>query len=187
MSGVRFLPAKSRPVRPWKNGGGVTRDIVVFPAEAGDDDFLWRASIATIASAGPFSAFPGVDRMFLLLKGTLTIGIGDGGEQRMDPRSPALAFDGEERVHARVPGSECTALNIMTRRGRASARVDRWEIARASSADALLIVCPETAMIRCSEEAFDLAAGDALLLDRPADLSEIKGAVIAVELSYAAA
>ena len=54
---------------PWKNGGGVTREIVCQPPGAGMDAFDWRVSIAHIASDGPFSAFAGVDRIITLLEG----------------------------------------------------------------------------------------------------------------------
>ena len=57
------------PGTPWKNGGGITREIVCWPPGSGLDDFWWRASVATIDAAGPFSAFPGVDRTIMLLEG----------------------------------------------------------------------------------------------------------------------
>jgi len=44
------------PAMTWKNGGGVTREIICQPLGAGMDDFDWRVSIAHIASDGPFSA-----------------------------------------------------------------------------------------------------------------------------------
>ena len=37
---------------PWKNGGGLTREILKVPADA--DAFDWRLSLATIAAPGPF-------------------------------------------------------------------------------------------------------------------------------------
>jgi len=55
----------SLPVTPWKNGAGETREIVSIPSA--DAPFLWRASIATLAQDGPFSLFPGVDRVIMLL------------------------------------------------------------------------------------------------------------------------
>ncbi|MBM7325185.1 HutD family protein, partial [Agrobacterium sp. S2] len=47
---------------PWKNGGGVTTEIIVHPAKASMADFDWRISMANVAQDGPFSIFPGVDR-----------------------------------------------------------------------------------------------------------------------------
>ncbi|CAI0832056.1 Various environmental stresses-induced protein [Serratia proteamaculans] len=66
MSLTRFDFA-SLPVTPWRNGGGETREIASWPL--GAQDFDWRASIATIAQDGPFSAFSGIDRSITLLEG----------------------------------------------------------------------------------------------------------------------
>ena len=38
---------------PWKNGGGVTRELLRLPADGGDDWTL-RISVADIAADGPF-------------------------------------------------------------------------------------------------------------------------------------
>ena len=166
MTGVRLLRAEDRVARPWKNGGGVTRDIAVFPDGAGDEDFLWRASIATIEKAGPFSAFPSVDRAFLSLRGNLRIEIGDRGAQRLHPGSPALLFGGEDPVRAEPLGGPCTALNIMTRRGQTSAILERWSGLKA--ADKLLLLATDAAPVTVGADIIDLAEEDALLIDRPA-------------------
>lgn len=167
MAGVRLLRASDRVARPWKNGGGVTRDVAVFPDGAGDEDFLWRASLATIEKAGPFSAFPGVDRAFLLLRGDLRIGIGDRGAQRLHPGSPALLFGGEDAVRAEPLGGPCTALNIMTRRGQTSAILERWSGMKA--ADRLLLLATDAAPVTVGADIIRLTQGDALLIDRAAD------------------
>jgi len=185
-TGPRFLPAKERIARPWKNGGGVTRDIAVFPEGPGDTAFLWRTSVAAIAAPGPFSSFPGIDRAFLLLDGELAITVGGADTRRIDADATPLVFGGEQPVHAEPGRGGCVALNVMTRRGRVSAKLDRWSAARPTSADALLVVSPASAAITCGDTVFDLAAGDALLLDHPAGLSAIEGAVIAIKLFYAA-
>jgi environmental stress-induced protein Ves len=54
---------------PWKNGGGTTRQLAVWPMDATSDDFLWRISIAQIDAPGEFSTFPGTDRTILLWRG----------------------------------------------------------------------------------------------------------------------
>ncbi|EGD04024.1 hypothetical protein B1M_13530, partial [Burkholderia sp. TJI49] len=45
---------------PWKNGGGVTREIAAFPPGAALDAFAWRVSVADVGAAGPFSRFDGI-------------------------------------------------------------------------------------------------------------------------------
>jgi environmental stress-induced protein Ves len=85
---------------PWKNGGGVTREIACHPPQAGMQNFDWRISIAHIASDGDFSVFAGVDRVITLLEG--------GGVQLSrsawpfaERGLPRLECDGAPR---RVPG-----------------------------------------------------------------------------------
>lgn len=155
-----------REARPWRNGGGVTREIAMFPESAGDDDFLWRASLATIAAAGPFSAWPGVDRTFLLVQGEVALTFNGGAECRVSAGDPATGFAGEAAVAARPVGGECTALNIMARRGRMRARVDRWESGRPAVADQILLVAEVATSVRHDGRSFDLEADDALLVDR---------------------
>lgn len=53
-------------LQPWKNGGGVTREIAAR-REAGA--LQWRLSIADVASAGPFSFFPGLLRVLTVIEG----------------------------------------------------------------------------------------------------------------------
>lgn len=184
MTGIQLLRAQDRIARPWKNGGGVTRDIAVFPEGASDADFLWRASLATIAASGPFSPFPGVDRAFLSLRGELAIAIGDQSERHIRPGAPTLLFGGEEPVAARPVAGSCTALNIMARRGRVSARIGRWTGTETTIASALLLFALEATAIEVDSERFTLAPDDALLLDDPADLSAIEGTVIPAEFFY---
>lgn len=104
---------------PWKNGGGSTREIACWPQGAGMDSFGWRVSVATIAQAGPFSAFPGIDRQIMLLDGdgvqlvSSTAGIGHALQQRWQP----FAFSGDAALDCRLLGGLSTDFNVMTRRG----------------------------------------------------------------------
>src|SRR5665647_2813187 len=92
---VRFAEL---PVIPWRNGGGVTREVV---ASGGSDpqDFDWRISIADVSQSGPFSAFPGVDRVITLVEGARPV------DTTSDPR-PARENDGDDRrAHDRLRSS----------------------------------------------------------------------------------
>lgn len=100
------------PVSRWRNGGGETREIVSFPP--GDAQFGWRASIATIDADGPFSPFPGVDRVITLLHGDSVLLRSEQVQQRLLPHQP-WAFPGEWAIEAQISGS-CQDFNIMTRR-----------------------------------------------------------------------
>ncbi len=108
------------PVTPWKNGGGETREIICVTAP--DAPFLWRASIATLQADGPFSPFPGVDRVITLLAGQPLRLCGENIDQPLALWQP-WAFPGEwalSSVGIVAPGLD---FNIMTQRGRASATV----------------------------------------------------------------
>lgn len=110
---------------PWKNGGGETVQLVAFPAGAGLNDFVWRISMATVAVAGSFSRFPGVDRTLAVLNGTIELDIEEVGRRLLDPRSEPLRFAGELAVAAQPIGGPVTDLNVMTRREHAHHSVRR--------------------------------------------------------------
>ncbi|AVJ17347.1 HutD family protein [Serratia sp. JUb9] len=111
------------PVSPWRNGGGETREIVCQPADG--VDFDWRASIATIAQDGPFSAFDGIDRSITLLEGDGVHLFGDGIDHRLETAGEPFAFSGDAALQARLLGGISQDFNIMTRRGRWRATVRR--------------------------------------------------------------
>ncbi len=68
---MRHLRPEDYRVMPWKNGGGVTTEIAIYPADAGisSSGFIWRVSIAEVAIDGPFSRFPGYDRHIMTIAG----------------------------------------------------------------------------------------------------------------------
>lgn len=108
------------PVTPWKNGGGETREIVSVASP--DAPFLWRASIATLEKDGPFSPFPGVDRVITLLEGQPLWLRGDNIAQRLMLWQP-WAFAGEWPLASEGISGRGLDFNIMTQRARAASRV----------------------------------------------------------------
>jgi environmental stress-induced protein Ves len=119
------------PAMPWKNGGGTTREIACVPAGAGLDAFDWRVSIAQIGASGPFSAFPGIDRVITLLDGGgVRLRGRDGAiDRRLDTPLQPFTFSGDVAIDAELLAGECHDLNVMTRRGRSNAQV---QVLRAS-------------------------------------------------------
>ena len=75
------------PVVPWRNGGGVTREVAT--GGSGEEGFDWRISIADVEVPGPFSAFPGLDRTITLVGGERMDLVIDGVEPRPGPASAA--------------------------------------------------------------------------------------------------
>lgn len=108
------------PAVPWKNGGGSTREIVRRPEGAGMDAFDWRVSIATIAQAGPFSAFAGVERSIMLLEGdgVLLQEQEQGVQHRLDRPLVPFVFSGDAALDCTLLGGISTDFNLMLRRSR---------------------------------------------------------------------
>lgn len=118
---LRILRNTGYPSRPWKNGGGTTRDIFVSPPGASLDDFDWRLSLAQIDRDGPFSRFDNVDRTLVLLSGAMTLHEPDRRIELV--RGEPVEFPGERAIEARVSGGSTLDFNVMTRRGRAIHKV----------------------------------------------------------------
>ena len=106
---------------PWKNGGGVTRELLRLPV--GGDDWTLRISVADIGADGPFSPFPGVTRWFAVLDGvgvrlafadrTLNVGPGDA----------PLRFEGADAPACTLLDGPTRDLNVMVRHDRAESLV----------------------------------------------------------------
>lgn len=116
--------------KPWKNGGGTTTEIAASPEGAGFEDFDWRLSVAEVASDGPFSLFPRIDRTLTLIEGQgLDMSIEGREAVRLTPASAPLAFPGDVPVTASLVDGPIRDFNVMTRRGRFSHRVTRHDLA----------------------------------------------------------
>lgn len=111
---------------PWKNGGGETAEIAVFPTGAGVTDFEWRVSMARVDSDGPFSLFEGVDRTLLVLDGPgIRLDVDTLPGVELTVNSAPYPFAADRATMAYVLGGPITDLNVMTRRGRWSHTVAR--------------------------------------------------------------
>lgn len=108
------------PATPWKNGGGSTQELACWPPGAGFDDFAWRASLARVTQAGPFSRFAGVDRVIALYSGggMLLRNASTGAQHRLDQTLQPLAFAGEDEILGELLDGPCSDINLMLRRGR---------------------------------------------------------------------
>lgn len=112
---------------PWKNGGGSTKELAIFPEGATIDRFIWRLSTATMTQSGPFSYFPQVDRTLALLSGQGLI-LKQESDSRiqevvtLDVASQPYPFSGEAAIFAELVSSPdhqssgVVDLNMMTQR-----------------------------------------------------------------------
>jgi environmental stress-induced protein Ves len=130
---ARILRSLEYIARPWKNGGGATRDIATSPPGASFDTFDWRLSLAQVDRDGPFSRFDDVDRTLVLLSGAMTLHEDD--RQIHLVRNEPFAFAGERAIEATVSGATLD-FNVMTRRGRAKHTARRESFSQRSTIDA---------------------------------------------------
>ncbi|MDN0084077.1 HutD family protein [Crenobacter sp. SG2305] len=164
-----LCPADYRQ-QPWKNGAGTTVELAVFPADAGLDSFDWRISRARVGAAGPFSAFPGIDRSLALLSGAGLRLTGDGFVPlTLKADGSVWRFTGETPVAAELINDDAVEdFNVMTRRGRFAHRVAHHALAAgetlplASDGDAIRFVHCFAGRLNVGNEV--LAAAESLLL-----------------------
>lgn len=157
---------------PWKNGGGSTIQVAIAPADATLENFDWRISMARVATPGPFSRFPGVDRTLAVIDGSgihLTI---DGATVTLKGTSPPHVFAGEAETTAALIEGPIHDLNVMSRRAHYRHRLTYYRAGETLTvprdADTIVI------MPRSGDVALEiggsniaLASGDAAILDRP--------------------
>ena len=103
---------------PWRNGGGVTRELLAWPDP---QDWQVRISVADIAQDGPFSAVPGRERWFAVLEGA-GVELRLAGQAKLLPPGVPLRFDGAVAVDCRLPAGPTRDLNLMAPPGRAQMR-----------------------------------------------------------------
>jgi uncharacterized protein len=107
---------------PWRNGGGVTRELAVSP---GQGEWQWRMSVAEVESNGPFSRFDGIDRWFAVLEGAGVQLEVQGQTQRLTHDSAPFYFDGGAATDCTLLNGRTQDFNLMVRRGSTPARMLR--------------------------------------------------------------
>ncbi|OJG00144.1 hypothetical protein AX760_00870 [Pararhizobium antarcticum] len=126
---MHILRHRDYRTMPWKNGGGFTTEVAVFPEESDLAGFDWRISMAVVSMDGPFSTFPDIDRTLLLLEGKgMDLAIGDQPPVSLTTASQPFAFAADRATTARLAAGPITDLNVMTRRGRWTHHVERLTI-----------------------------------------------------------
>src|SRR4051794_27460364 len=98
--------------QPWRDGGGVTRELLAWPNTR---DWLLRVSVAEIHSSGPFSIYPGVDRWLAVLDGGgVRLETGGSDAAQLSAHDRCLhAFSGDAATHCTALGAPSRDFNIM--------------------------------------------------------------------------
>ncbi|WCJ65072.1 HutD family protein [Agrobacterium tumefaciens] len=167
---MRHLQNSNYTSMPWKNGGGITTEIIVHPADASMADFDWRMSMADVAQDGPFSIFPGIDRTLCILEGAgMSLSIDEREPVVLATDSDPLPFAADVPVNAVLTDGPIVDLNVMSRRGHYTHRVERHRGAltvRSASSTMTIIFATEPVTVSSGGEIMHLQRRDSVLLER---------------------
>ncbi len=155
----RIVQAAAVTPQPWRNHGGRTRELLAWP-EAGD--WRCRISVAEIERDGPFSAYPGIDRWFAVVRGAgVVLGLPEG-EHPLDRNSPPVGFPGELAPACRLADGPTSDLNLMSCRSHGASRMESVVpgVSWASTARLRACFCADAVMLHAGlPEPLALPAG----------------------------
>jgi environmental stress-induced protein Ves len=124
----RILHSGDYQRMPWKNGGGTTTEIWKAVSPAGE--MLWRLSIADVASDGPFSEFPGIDRWIMVIEGKgMELAIEGQEVRRLNRLFEPFAFPGDRKTDCRLIAGPIRDFNLMVARSFGSGALRVVELA----------------------------------------------------------
>ena len=113
------IPPQRFTTMPWKNGGGVTHEIVKRQDKG---KLLWRFSVADVTSDGPFSKFEGLSRILTVIEGGgLMLSTPEGWIEAL-PFAP-VAFSGEVSVNSMRLNGNVQDFNVVYDATRLAAEV----------------------------------------------------------------
>jgi environmental stress-induced protein Ves len=110
MRPILVTPERHREV-PWRNGRGTSFQVWPRGSVAGHAGF--QLNLTPIAAGGPFSHYPGVDRILAVAKGG---GLSFDGRDGTMKAGDAIAFPGEATMTARLHDGPVTVFNLLMRR-----------------------------------------------------------------------
>jgi environmental stress-induced protein Ves len=168
MRPVVIRSPQHRRVR-WRNGLG--ESFQVWPRGSAARNAGFQLNVTPIVAAGPFSHYPGIDRILVVTSGSLVF---DGRDGELEP-GDAIAFAGEEPMHARLPSGAARVFNLLMRRQCWRGVYTQYRKAQRFEPSPGDLVVVHAAAGSCSAEGVDLGEGATMLL-RPGETCRIEPA-----------
>ena len=109
---ARLVRVDEVAAQPWRNGRGLTRELLAGPSA---EDWRWRISVADIERDSAFSLFAGVRRWFVPIEGAGVELVIDGQARIGRPGDEPLEFDGAAHTTCRLLAGPTRDLNLMLR------------------------------------------------------------------------
>ncbi|HUA80645.1 MAG TPA: HutD family protein [Dyella sp.] len=176
MTSLHPVPADALKTEAWANGAGTTTVMASGP----DTRWTWRLSIADIAQACDFSAYPDTQRQFVALDAPVQLRFENGRELSL-LRLQITRFDGADAPHVALPEGPTRAFNLMLRgdaQGELIARPlngSMWLPARASWRWFVHVVGGR-AEVKTAHECVEVSGGANLWIDaQPGERVRIEG------------
>ncbi len=175
MREVHTLGPDDARIVPWKNGRGTTTELALWPAGASFErgDYDWRLSAAAVVADGPFSSFPGYERILTVTGGAgLVLEHGAHAPRARLRRLEPHRFSGDWETRAALVAGPVTDFNVILRRERVRAEVSALalgarrtrELLRTPQAFVHVLAGVYSARVTGEEEPFELARGASLWL-----------------------
>ena len=181
---ARLLPAAHYRTMPWRNGRGTTTEVALSAgthSRVAGGRFLWRVSIADVPESGPFSTFPGYERIIAIVAGTgIELAVAGKGERgaapvRLDQASAPFTFPGDAATDCRLIGGPIRDFNLILDRATTTGALSRLRLSRTPcsvplAADTALLyaLAGDLTVDAGKLGAWAVLAGDTLRLDRAA-------------------
>lgn len=122
---------------PWRNGGGVTRELLAWPAA---EAWKVRMSVAEVALDGPFSRFDGVERWFAVLAGAGVRLRLAGETHELTAADAPFQFDGGAATDCALVAGPTQDFNLMLRGGHGRMARVRGAVERSARAGQMVAV-----------------------------------------------
>ncbi len=117
ISPMKLLAPRDYIAQPWKNGLGITHEIVRWPASAPADRYDVRISLAQDRVAAPFSRFPGYRRWSYLAAPAPISLIVDGVRHELRALGDCFDADGTADITCELPEGPTQLLSVLIRHG----------------------------------------------------------------------
>ena len=154
----RLIPLAGVAPQPWRNGGGITRELLAWPTR---ENWQMRISVAEVHENAPFSRFGGIERWFAVLEGAGVALRLPGQVHQLTRFSDPFRFDGGERVYCALLDGASRDFNLMAAPGKARLRRVRGSLPVSTSEPALVAVYAHaySAHVAFSAESMEVPAG----------------------------
>ncbi|MCB8882863.1 HutD family protein [Acidisoma cellulosilytica] len=183
MTAWQVIRAAAFQAMPWRNGGGTTWEIArgTFPEAPNGSkgaDWHWRFSLAEIASDGPFSVFPGIDRLLTVISGEgIDLKIDDAAPRRLHAGED-IAFRGEAAISCDLLDGPTRDLNLMVDRRLARILPGRDGSRLQAEAGLILLYAVEEVGLAIETHELRLAPGEAVIGNAGATADIIAGRAV---------